>query len=39
MAQSPLNDDRPFELGLYTFVDDGRNAVTGAKKDSRKSNG
>ena len=34
MAQSPLNNERPFELGLYTFVDDGKNALTGAKKDA-----
>lgn len=33
MGQSPLNNETPFELGLYTFVDDGTNALTGAKKD------
>jgi probable LLM family oxidoreductase len=31
--KSPLNSERPFELGLYTFVDDGFNAVTGVSKE------
>ena len=30
---SPSNQTRPFELGLYTFVDAGTNPLTGAKKD------
>ncbi len=36
MTQTSLNTERPFELGLYTFVDDGKNALTGAKKDPGK---
>jgi len=34
MTQTPLK--RPFELGLYTFIDDGKNALTGAKKEPGK---
>ena len=33
MAQSMTNLDRPFELGLYAFVDDGANPLTGETKD------
>lgn len=33
MTHTLLNKDRPFELGLYTFVDDGRNRLTGETKD------
>ena len=29
----PTNQTRPFELGLYTFVDGGTNPLTGAKKN------
>lgn len=35
MTQSQLNTERPFELGLYSFVDTGFNAVTGTAKDPR----
>ncbi len=31
--QTPSNHDRPFELGLYTFVDNGTHPVTGQKQD------
>ena len=33
MAHSMTNLDRPFELGLYAFVDDGANPLTGETKD------
>ena len=33
MTQTPLNSERPFELGMYTFIDDGNNSITGEKKD------
>ncbi len=33
MSQSQLNTDRPFELGLYSFVDNGYNGVTGTSKE------
>ena len=33
MTQSISNDKRPFELGLYTFVDNGRNSLTGKTKN------
>ncbi len=36
MTQTPLNTGRPFELGLYTFIDDGKNALTGGKKEPGK---
>ena len=29
---NPSNSTRPFELGLYTFVDGGTNPLTGSKK-------
>ena len=29
MTEQILNRERPFELGLYTFIDDGANAITG----------
>ena len=29
MAEQIFNKERPFELGLYTFIDDGTNAITG----------
>jgi probable LLM family oxidoreductase len=32
MTQSIPNDQRPFELGLYTFVDKGTNSLTGTTK-------
>jgi len=32
MAQSLNNAERPFELGLYTFVDNGFNALSGTAK-------
>jgi len=32
MENSKSNADRPFELGLYTFVDDGSNTITGETK-------
>lgn len=31
-ATPPANDERPFELGLYTFVDSGKNLITGEEK-------
>ena len=33
MSQSQLNAERPFELGLYSFVDHGYNEVTGTAKE------
>ena len=33
MPETPSNHERPFELGLYTFVDSGTHPVTGEKKD------
>lgn len=33
MMQTISNDQRPFELGLYTFVDNGRNVLTGTTKN------
>lgn len=30
---NPSNSTRPFELGLYTFVDGGTNPLTGSKKN------
>ncbi len=33
MSQSQLNTERPFELGLYSFVDNGYNGVTGIAKE------
>jgi len=33
MTQSLNNQTRPFELGLYTFVDAGTNALTGTKQN------
>jgi alkanesulfonate monooxygenase SsuD/methylene tetrahydromethanopterin reductase-like flavin-dependent oxidoreductase (luciferase family) len=33
MTQSIPNDERPFELGLYTFVDKGTNTLTGTTKN------
>jgi probable LLM family oxidoreductase len=33
MYQNIQNSDRPFELGLYTFVDRGNNALSGETKD------
>ena len=32
MTQTLSNHERPFELGLYTFVDNGAHPVTGEKK-------
>ncbi len=32
MTASLKNTDRPFELGLYTFIDDGTNNISGATK-------
>jgi alkanesulfonate monooxygenase SsuD/methylene tetrahydromethanopterin reductase-like flavin-dependent oxidoreductase (luciferase family) len=32
MAESVQNNKRPFELGLYTFIDDGTNSISGATK-------
>ena len=29
MTTTLTNNERPFELGLYTFIDDGTNAITG----------
>lgn len=33
MPETQNNRSRPFELGLYTFVDDGTDPITGNKKD------
>ena len=33
MSDSLSSNAHPFELGLYTFVDNGTNLVTGEKKD------
>jgi probable LLM family oxidoreductase len=33
MAENVTNANRPFELGLYTFVDSGTHPLTGASKD------
>ncbi len=33
MAETPSNHERPFELGLYHFVDNGANPVTGEQQD------
>src|SRR6266542_5153618 len=33
MAETITNSQRPFELGLYNFVDNGTHPLTGAKKD------
>lgn len=33
MADMLKNNERPFELGLYTFVDDGKDPLTGRTKD------
>ncbi|MEP7134501.1 MAG: LLM class flavin-dependent oxidoreductase [Chloroflexota bacterium] len=33
MTQPQTNATRPFELGLYTFVDSGTNPLTGSKKN------
>jgi len=33
MTQTTSNNERPFELGLYNFVDNGTNPITGEKKD------
>ncbi len=33
MTENLPNHERPFELGLYNFVDSGTNPVTGEKKD------
>jgi len=35
MSTSLPNNNRPFEMGLYTFVDGGTNPLTGARKDPR----
>jgi probable LLM family oxidoreductase len=33
MTQTPSNNNRPFELGIYNFVDSGAHPTTGEKKD------
>ena len=33
MTQTPSNHERPFELGLYTFVDSGTHPITGEQKN------
>ena len=33
MPQTQQNKDRPFELGLYSFIDKGKNGITGAEQD------
>ena len=33
MTENIPNDERPFELGIYNFVDNGTNPITGEKKD------
>lgn len=33
MTKSPFNHERPFELGIYNFVDSGTNPITGEKKN------
>src|SRR5436190_4896986 len=33
MPENITNNQRPFELGLYNFVDNGTHPLTGAKKD------
>ncbi len=33
MTETTPNHERPFELGLYHFVDNGTNLITGEKKD------
>jgi len=32
MTKPPSNHERPFELGIYNFVDSGTNPITGEKK-------
>ncbi len=32
MTDPLINTERPFELGLYTFIDDGADHLSGAKK-------
>ena len=32
-STAPSNHERPFELGLYNFVDSGTNPITGEKKN------
>jgi len=33
MTKPPSNHERPFELGIYNFVDSGTNPITGEKKN------
>ena len=33
MTKPLSNHERPFEIGIYNFVDNGTNPITGAKKD------
>jgi probable LLM family oxidoreductase len=33
MTKPPSNDERPFEVGIYNFVDNGTNPITGEKKN------
>jgi len=34
MTQTPANNERPFEIGIYNFVDKGTHPLTGVKKSA-----